>query len=49
MLYPNANLLVANKEDLEKNNREQFFGKIATNNYDAIIMTHSQFKLLPAP
>lgn len=47
--YPNANLLVANKEDLEKSNREQFFGKIATNNYDAIIMTHSQFKLLPAP
>lgn len=47
--YPNANLLVANKEDLEKNNREKFFGKIATNNYDAIIMTHSQFKLLPAP
>lgn len=47
--YPNANLLVASKEDLEKNNREQFFSKIATNSFDAIIMTHSQFKLLPAP
>ncbi len=47
--YPNTNLLVASKEDLEKNNREQFFSKIATNSYDAIIMTHSQFKLLPAP
>lgn len=47
--YPNANLLVASKEDLEKNQREQFFSKIATNSYDAIIMTHSQFKLLPAP
>lgn len=47
--YPNANLLVATKDDLEKNNREQFFSKIATNSYDAVIMTHSQFKLLPAP
>lgn len=47
--YPNANLLVASKDDLEKNNREQFFSKIATNSYDAVIMTHSQFKLLPAP
>ena len=47
--YPNANILVADKKDLEKNNREQFFSKIATNEYDAIIMTHSQFKLLPAP
>lgn len=47
--YPNANLLVASKDDLEKNNREQFFSKIATNSFDAIIMTHSQFKLLPAP
>ncbi len=47
--YPNANILVANKKDLEKNAREQFFGKIATNSYDAVIMTHSQFKLLPSP
>lgn len=47
--YPNANILVADKKDLEKNNREQFFSRIATNEYDAVIMTHSQFKLLPAP
>ncbi len=47
--YPNANILVAEKKDLEKNNREQFFGRIATNNYDAVIMTHSQFKFLPSP
>ncbi|EHN0312642.1 SNF2-related protein [Campylobacter coli] len=47
--YPNANILVATNDDLKKDNRERFFGKIATNTYDAIIMTHSQFKLLPAP
>lgn len=47
--YPNANILVADKKDLEKNNREQFFSRIATNEYDAVIMTHSQFKRLPAP
>lgn len=47
--YPNANILVASKKDLEKNNREQFFSRVATNEYDAVIMTHSQFKLLPAP
>lgn len=47
--YTNANILVATNDDLKKDNRERFFGKIAANNYDAIIMTHSQFKLLPAP
>ncbi|WP_301006626.1 MULTISPECIES: SNF2-related protein [Helicobacter] len=47
--YANANILVANNDDLKKDNREKFFSKIATNNYDAIIMTHSQFKLIPAP
>lgn len=47
--YPNANILLATKKDLEKNSREQFFAKIATNDYDAIIMTHSQFTLLGNP
>ncbi len=47
--YPNANILLATKKDLEKNNREQFFAKIATNDFDAIIMTHSQFGLLNNP
>lgn len=47
--YTNANILVATNDDLKKDNREKFFSKIATNNYDAIIMTHSQFKLIPAP
>lgn len=47
--YPNANILVATKDDLLKDKREQFFANIATNDYDAIIMTHSQFKFLPAP
>lgn len=36
-------------DDLKKDNREKFFSKIATNNFDSIIMTHSQFKLIPAP
>ncbi|MBX2522648.1 DEAD/DEAH box helicase family protein, partial [Campylobacter jejuni] len=47
--YTNANILVATNDDLKKDNREKFFSKIATNNFDAIIMTHSQFKLIPAP
>ncbi|EIP3871592.1 DEAD/DEAH box helicase family protein, partial [Campylobacter coli] len=47
--YTNANILVATNDDLKKDNREKFFSKIATNNYDAIVMTHSQFKLIPAP
>lgn len=47
--YTNANILVATNDDLKKDNREKFFSKIATNNFDAIIMTHSQFKLIPTP
>nr|WP_257395636.1 SNF2-related protein [Campylobacter lari]MCR2070239.1 SNF2-related protein [Campylobacter lari subsp. concheus] len=47
--YTNANILVATNDDLKKDNRERFFSKIATNNFDAVIMTHSQFKLIPAP
>ncbi|WP_238386997.1 MULTISPECIES: SNF2-related protein [unclassified Campylobacter] len=47
--YPSANILAPSENDLKKDNREKFFAKIAANDYDAIIMTHSQFKLLPAP
>jgi len=47
--YPDANILVATKKDLLKENREIFFAKIASNNYDAIIMTHSQFGKIAAP
>ena len=43
-LYPNANILVANKSDLQKENRKKFVSKIATNNFDAIIMSHSSFE-----
>lgn len=45
-LYPNAKLLVASKKDMAKNNRKVFVNKIATSNYDAIIMAHSSFKFL---
>lgn len=47
--YPNANILLAEKDDFEKNKREQFFARIAANNYDCVIMTHSQFMSLPLP
>nr|WP_317358752.1 DUF4314 domain-containing protein [uncultured Tyzzerella sp.] len=43
-LYPNANILVANKNDLSKENRQKFISKIATNDFDAIIMSHSSFE-----
>nr|WP_317360163.1 DUF4314 domain-containing protein [uncultured Tyzzerella sp.] len=43
-LYPNANILVANKNDLNKENRQKFISKIATNDFDAIIMSHSSFE-----
>lgn len=46
ILYPNAKLLVATKKDMAKNNRRIFVNKIATGNYDAIIMAHSSFKFL---
>lgn len=43
-LYPNANILVARKSDFEKENRQKFVSKIATNNFDAIIMSHTSFE-----
>ena len=46
-LYPAANILVATKKDFEKKNRKKFCGRIATGDYDAIIMWHSQFEKIP--
>ena len=45
-LYPNANVLVATKKDMSKQRRMAFTTKIATGNYDAIIMAHSSFKMI---
>lgn len=45
-LYPNANILVATKKDMSKHRRMAFTTKIATGNYDAIIMAHSSFKMI---
>lgn len=46
-LYPGANLLVTTKQDFEKENRKMFCSRIATGNYDAIIIGHSQFTKIP--
>ena len=46
-LYPAANILVATKKDFEKKNRKRFCGRIATGDYDAIIIGHSQFEKIP--
>lgn len=46
-LYPSANILVATKKDFERANRKKFCSRIATGNYDAIIMGHSQFEKIP--
>ncbi len=46
-LYPGANLLVATKKDFEPANRKRFTGKIATGEYDAIVIGHSQFEKIP--
>ena len=45
-LYPNANILVAQKRDFERKNRRRFAGRIAAGDYDAIIMAHSSFELI---
>ncbi len=45
-LYPNANILVATNEDFKKENRKRFISRIATGNYDAIIIGHSTFGML---
>ena len=46
-LYPSANILVATKKDFATNNRKKFCSKIATGEYDAIIIGHSQFEKIP--
>lgn len=46
-LYPAANILVTTKKDFEKKNRKRFCGRIATGDFDAIIMGHSQFEKIP--
>ena len=46
-LYPSANILVTTKKDFEPANRKKFCARIATGNYDAIIMGHSQFEKIP--
>lgn len=45
-LYPNANILVAGKKDFQKANRRRFVSRIATGDYDCIIMAHSSFELI---
>ena len=46
-LYPSANILVTTKKDFAKNNRKKFCSKIATGDFDAIIIGHSQFEKIP--
>ena len=46
-LYPSANILVATERDFEKKRRKQFISRIATGDYDCIIMSHSQFEKIP--
>lgn len=46
-LYPSANILVATKKDFEKANRQKFCARIATGDYDAVIIGHSQFERIP--
>ena len=46
-LYPSANILVTTKKDFEKANRQKFCARIATGNYDAVIIGHSQFEKIP--
>ena len=45
-LYPNANILIANKSNFTKDNRKKFISKIATNNFDVVIISHSSFEKL---
>ncbi|MEB0221359.1 DEAD/DEAH box helicase family protein [Pseudomonas sp. AB12(2023)] len=48
-LYPNANILIAEKADFKKENREKLFGRIATGDWDAVIVAHSSFKRIGMP
>lgn len=47
LLYPNANILVATKKDFEKKKRQQFISKIATGDWDAVVIAHSSFGMIP--
>ena len=46
-LYPSANIMVADKKDFEPKNRKRFIGRIATGEYDAVIIGHTQFEKIP--
>ena len=46
-LYPSANIMVADKKDFEPKNRKRFIGKIATGEYDAVVIGHTQFERIP--
>lgn len=46
-LYPNANILVATKDDFKSSNRKMLMSKIATGNYDSVVIGHTQLKMLP--
>lgn len=46
-LYPSANILVTTKKDFEKQNRRRFISRIATGNYDAVVIGHTQFEKIP--
>ena len=46
-LYPSANILVATKKDFETQNRKKFCSRIATGDYDVVIIGHSQFEKIP--
>ena len=48
-LYPHANVLVAEKTDFKKENRERLFGRIATGDWDAVVVAHSSFKRIGMP
>lgn len=48
-MYPDANVLVAEKEDFKKENRQRLFGRIATGDWDAVIIAHSSFKKIGMP
>ncbi len=46
-LYPSANILVATRKDFQKKNRQKFISRIATGNYDAVILGFTQFERIP--
>ncbi|MCR6496240.1 hypothetical protein LJB71_08425 [Thermomonas sp. S9] len=48
-LYPGANVLAAGRKDFEKSNRRKLFGRIATGDWDAVIVAHSSFGFIPVP